>query len=136
MCSSNLQRCHSLSRQRYPTTLPYMLIITVLIHISAFSILPPIADLLFESRTVDVSSTSDSTTYRHKVFTTFSMFIFIQVVHTFFLTVSHCFQMTLSQIFRDAVSGAGVNVSSLYTDKHYPVLHCERVETKYGQACV
>jgi hypothetical protein len=40
--------------------------------------------------------------------------------------------MALTQKFRDAVSVAAVNVSSLYMDARYPVLHAERVETKYG----
>ncbi len=42
--------------------------------------------------------------------------------------------MALSQKFRDAVSGASVIVTALYTDTRYPVLHCERMETKYGPA--
>ena len=40
--------------------------------------------------------------------------------------------MSLCQKFRDAVSGAVVSISSLYQDTRYPVLHAERVETKYG----
>ena len=42
--------------------------------------------------------------------------------------------MPLSQKFRDAVPGAAVNVSALDTDTRYPVVYCERVETKYGPA--
>ncbi len=44
------------------------------------------------------------------------------------------FQMSLTQKFKDAVSGAAVNVTALYTGTRYPVLHCERVETKDGVA--
>ena len=44
------------------------------------------------------------------------------------------FQISLSQKFKDAVSGAAVNVTALCTGTRYPVLHCERVETKYGIA--
>ena len=44
------------------------------------------------------------------------------------------FQMSLTQKFKDAVSGAAVNVTALYTGMRYRVLHCERVETKYGVA--
>jgi hypothetical protein len=40
--------------------------------------------------------------------------------------------MALTHKFGDAVSGAAVNISSLYMDTRYPVLHAERVETKYG----
>ena len=42
--------------------------------------------------------------------------------------------MSVTQKFKDAVSGAAVNVTTLYTGTWYPVLHCERVETKYGMA--
>ena len=42
--------------------------------------------------------------------------------------------MALSQKFRDAVSGAALNVSALDTDTRYPLLYCDRVETKYGAA--
>ena len=40
--------------------------------------------------------------------------------------------MSLTQNFKDAVSGAAVNAAVLYTDTRYPVLHCDRVDTKYG----
>ena len=40
--------------------------------------------------------------------------------------------MSLTQKFKDAVFGAAVNVTAVYTGTRYPVLHCERVETKYG----
>jgi hypothetical protein len=39
--------------------------------------------------------------------------------------------MALSQTFGEAMSGAAVNVFSLYVDTCYPVLHAERVETEY-----
>ena len=42
--------------------------------------------------------------------------------------------MALSQRFRDAVSGSAVNVSALDINRRYPVVYCERVETKYGPA--
>ena len=42
--------------------------------------------------------------------------------------------MALSQRFRDAVSGSAVNVSALDMNRRYPVVYCERVETKYGSA--
>ena len=32
------------------------------------------------------------------------------------------------------MSGAAVNVTALYTGTRYPVLHCERVESNYGEA--
>ena len=40
--------------------------------------------------------------------------------------------MALTQKFKDAVSGTAVNVTSLYMGTRYPVLQCERVDTKYG----
>ena len=42
--------------------------------------------------------------------------------------------MALLQKLKDAVSGAAVNVAALYTGTRYPVLHCERVDTKYGES--
>ena len=42
--------------------------------------------------------------------------------------------MSLTQKFKDAVSGGAVNITSLYTGTRYPVLHCERIGTKYGEA--
>lgn len=48
--------------------------------------------------------------------------------HTFF------FQIALTQKFKDAFSGAAVNVTALYVGTRYSVLHCERVETKYGMS--
>ena len=42
--------------------------------------------------------------------------------------------MALLQKFRDAVSGAGLNVSALDMNRSYPLVYCERVETKYGPA--
>ena len=44
------------------------------------------------------------------------------------------FQMALSQKFKDAVSGATVNVTVLYMGTRYLVLHCERVDTTYGDS--
>jgi hypothetical protein len=40
--------------------------------------------------------------------------------------------MALSHNFRDALFGTAVRISSLAIDKSYPVLHTERLETKYG----
>ena len=45
----------------------------------------------------------------------------------------HRFQMALSQKFKEAVSWAAVNVTALSTGTHYPVLHCERMDAKYGE---
>ena len=42
--------------------------------------------------------------------------------------------MVLSQKFKDALSGPPVNVTALYTGTRYPVLHCEWVDTKYGES--
>ena len=42
--------------------------------------------------------------------------------------------MALSQKFKDAVSGAAVNITTPHTGTRYPVLHCERVDTKYGDS--
>ncbi len=53
-------------------------------------------------------------------------------VSTFSLTVGSSLQMALSQKFRDAVLGMAVRISNLDIDKSYPVLHAERLETKYG----
>ena len=36
--------------------------------------------------------------------------------------------------FKDAVSGGAVNITSLYIGTRYPVLHCDRIGTKYGDA--
>ena len=44
------------------------------------------------------------------------------------------FQMSLTQKYKDAVSCAAVNITALYSGTRYPVLHCERMETKYGIA--
>ena len=40
----------------------------------------------------------------------------------------------MTQRFKDAVSGGAVNITSLYTGTRYPLLHCERIGTKYGEA--
>ena len=42
--------------------------------------------------------------------------------------------MSLTQRFKDAFSGGAVNITSLYTGMRYPVLHCERIGTNYGEA--
>ena len=34
----------------------------------------------------------------------------------------------------DAVSGSAVNVTALFIGTWYPVIHCERVDTKYGSS--
>ena len=41
--------------------------------------------------------------------------------------------MALSKKFKESESGRAVNVTALYTGTRYPVLHCERMETKYGE---
>ena len=45
---------------------------------------------------------------------------------------SFFFQMSLTQKFKDAFSGSAVNVTALFIGTRYPVIHCERVDTKYG----
>ena len=42
--------------------------------------------------------------------------------------------MSLTQKLKDAGSFAAVNVTAFYTGTRYPLLHCERVETKYGMS--
>ena len=42
--------------------------------------------------------------------------------------------MSLSQGFRDAVARGAVNITALRIGTRYPVLHCDRVVTKYGDA--
>ena len=42
--------------------------------------------------------------------------------------------MSLTQKFKDAVSCAAIKVTALFTGTRYPVLHCERVDTKVGVA--
>ena len=42
--------------------------------------------------------------------------------------------MSLSQRFREAVAGGAVNITALRIGTRYPVLHCDRVGTKYGDA--
>ena len=42
--------------------------------------------------------------------------------------------MSLSQRFRQAVAGGAVNITALRIGTRYPVLHCDRVGTKYGDA--
>ncbi len=42
--------------------------------------------------------------------------------------------MSLTQKFRDAVAGGAVNIRSLCIGKLHPVIHCDRVGTKYGDA--
>ena len=44
------------------------------------------------------------------------------------------FQMSLTQKFRDAVAGGAVNITALRIGTRYPVLQCDRVGTKYGDA--
>ena len=46
---------------------------------------------------------------------------------------SFFFHISLTQKFKDAVSVGAVNITSLYTGTRYPVLHCVRVSTKYGE---
>ena len=43
--------------------------------------------------------------------------------------------MALTQKYKDAVSWAAANVTAIYTGSKYPVLLCERVDTKYGVQC-
>lgn len=97
MCS-NLQRYVC----RYPHHCHYMYILTVLKYVSAFFILRLIADLLFDSCTVEtVTVTSGINCIQLKVFTTCSMCIFIRVAHALSvsLTISHSFfQISLSKI--------------------------------------
>ena len=38
--------------------------------------------------------------------------------------------------FRDALLGTAVRISSIDIDKRYPVLHAERLETKYGTSVI
>ena len=42
--------------------------------------------------------------------------------------------MYLTQKFKDFVSGGAVNITSLYMGTWYPVLHCDRIGTTYGEA--
>lgn len=42
--------------------------------------------------------------------------------------------MSLSQKFKSNVSGGAINISSLCIGTRYPVLHCDRIGTKYGDA--
>ena len=42
--------------------------------------------------------------------------------------------MSLTQRFRDAVAGGAVNITALHIGTRYPVMHCDRVSTKYGDA--
>ena len=42
--------------------------------------------------------------------------------------------MSLTQKFRDAVAGGAVNITALRIGTRYPVLRCDRVGTKYGDA--
>ena len=42
--------------------------------------------------------------------------------------------MSLTQRFRDAVAGGAVNITALRIGTRYPVIHCDRVGTKYGDA--
>ena len=44
------------------------------------------------------------------------------------------FQMSLMQKFRDAVVGGAVTITALRIGTRYPVLRCDRVGTKYGDA--
>ena len=43
-------------------------------------------------------------------------------------------QMSLTQRFRDALAGGAVNITALRIGTRYPVIHCDRVGTKYGDA--
>ena len=40
----------------------------------------------------------------------------------------------MTQKFNDTIPGGAVNVTSLYMDTRYPLLHCERIGKKYGEA--
>ena len=42
--------------------------------------------------------------------------------------------MSLTQRFRDAVAGGAVNITALGIRTRYPVMHCDRARTKYGDA--
>ena len=42
--------------------------------------------------------------------------------------------MSLTQKFRDAVSVGAVNITALRIGTRYPVIHCDRFGTKYGDA--
>ena len=44
------------------------------------------------------------------------------------------FQMSLTQKFKDAVSGGAINITSLCIGTRYPVIHCDRIGTKYVDA--
>ena len=39
--------------------------------------------------------------------------------------------MSLTQKFKDAVSGGAINITSLCIGTRYPVIHCDRIGTKY-----
>ena len=126
-------RCSQLllSKQRYPRHRPDAYLRTVLKRLSTFSIPPQIVDFLFEfqrAKTFFIQPTSSfllqvpthqDIRYSHRFQ---CMSLYGLCIHS----LSYCkppFQMALSQKFRDAVSGAAVNVSSLYMDTRYPVLH-------------
>ena len=40
--------------------------------------------------------------------------------------------MSLTQKFRDAVAGGAINIKAICIGTPYPVIHCDRVGTKYG----
>ena len=42
--------------------------------------------------------------------------------------------MSLTQKFKDAVSGVAINITSLCIGTRYPVIHCDRIGTRYGDA--
>ena len=42
--------------------------------------------------------------------------------------------MSLTQKFKDAVSGGAINITSLCIGTWYPVIHCDRIGTKYVDA--
>ena len=42
--------------------------------------------------------------------------------------------MSLTQKFKDSVSGGAINITSLCIGTRYPVIHCDRIGMKYGDA--
>ena len=60
----------------------------------------------------------------------YSLVYYYTYVHS--VTMGYLLQITVSQKFPDAVLGSTVRISSLDLETRYPVLHAERLETKYG----
>ena len=125
--------CLSLS----PTTSTIIYILTFLTRVSAFFILPPpVIAVRIPPRVHFRCNTQKDIRYLHH-FQCVSIYGFWIRYLSLSLTVGkNRFQIALSQNIKEAMSWGAVNFTEFSTGTLYSVLHCGRMEAKYGKPCV